>query len=351
MNRGYPKQAGPGPGRIRHVLFFGVLLCPGLATAVPAENHADAKVLLIVDRPNDPFIERIRAEIAALGLTVFTRGPSGPLEADARAQHAAAAIRILPSRKGVEVWMADATSGRTLTRQLVVDEAPQGPDQSLIALQTAEILRTGLFPPPPPKPAPAPPPPPPPPKPAEPPAVIIPAPRVGSEASVQLGLGALYSPGGAGAALQVWLTLEQRWRRGFGIALDASGPVLPASMTGPEGKSDVGALSAGLRLFARFPANDSSWFLTAGLGGGVLNLRTHGHADPPLIEASRSVVVGHGYARVDSGWRPAPWAKLGLAVLAGSTFDPVTIRFADNKAGTWGTVFLASFLQFGIEWD
>ena len=349
MNRGYPKRPSHGPAGSKCVLFCAVLLCTGItgpAGAEPLENHADLKVLLIVDRPNDPFMERIRAEVAALGLGVSVRGPAGPLETEAREQHAVAAIRMLPSRKGVEVWMADVTTGRTLARQLVVDERPEGPDQSVVALQTAEILRTGLFP----QPLKSPPPPPPPPPP-EPPVVIVEAPRTGAQASVQLGLGALYSPGGAGTALQGWLTLEQRWRRGFGVAMDASGPVRPATLTGPEGSSDVGALSAGLRLFARLPAGDSRWFLTAGVGGGVLNLRTQGHASLPLNAVSRSVVVGHGYARVDTGWKPAPWAKLGLSLLAGSIFKEVTFRFADNQAGTWGSVLLASFLQLGVEWD
>ena len=57
-----------------------------------------------------------------------------------------AAIRILPSRNGVEVWMADEASGRSLLRQAIVDETPGGPNQDVIALQTAELLRTGLFP-------------------------------------------------------------------------------------------------------------------------------------------------------------------------------------------------------------
>jgi len=336
--------------RIRRVL-IGAVVCAlsaiEPAAAAPVENRPDLKVLLVVDRPNDPFMERIRAEVAALGLTVFTRGPSGPLEADAREQHAVAAIRILPSRKGVEVWMADATTGRTLARQLVVDERPEGPDQSVVALQTAEILRTGLFPQ---QREPAPPPAPPPPPP-EPPVALVEPPRGGADFSAQVGLGPLYSPGGAGTALQGWLTLEQRWRRGFGIAFDASGPLVSASLTGPEGDSDVAALSAGLRLFARLPAGDHPWFLTAGLGGGVIHLRTQGHTDPPLTGAARTVTVGQGYARVDAGWKPAPWARLSLSLLAGSIFEEIEVRFADNEAGAWGSVLLASFVQLGVEWD
>ena len=119
---------------------------PGATLAAPEEPDRQRRVLLVVDDPADPFMGRIRAEVALLGVEVVTRAPQGPIEATARSEHAVAAIRMLPSRRGVEVWMADETSGRSLIRQVVVDETPRGPNENLIALQTAELLRTGLFP-------------------------------------------------------------------------------------------------------------------------------------------------------------------------------------------------------------
>ena len=83
-----------------------------------------AASLLLVDSPGDPFMDRIRAEVVSLGLEGVVRAPQGSIEAKARAEHAVAAIRILPSRNGVEVWMADAASGRSLLRQVIVDETP-----------------------------------------------------------------------------------------------------------------------------------------------------------------------------------------------------------------------------------
>ena len=98
-----------------------------------------AACLLLVDSPGDPFMDRIRAEVVSLGLEGVVRAPQGSIEARARAEHAVAAIRILPSRNGVEVWMADAASGRSLLRQVIVDETPRGPNQDVVALQTAEL--------------------------------------------------------------------------------------------------------------------------------------------------------------------------------------------------------------------
>jgi hypothetical protein len=244
--------------------------------------------------------------------------------------------------------MADATSGRTLSRQLVVDEREQGPDQSLIALQTAEILRTGLFAPASPPPAPAPAPLPPPPEPQE---VIVHAPPPGSRTGVQAGLGPLFSSGGSGTAMHAWLSVENRWRRGLGIALDLSLPLLSGSISGVEGSAEVSAYLTGLEVFAVLPPGDSRWFMTAGLGGGAALVRAIGSRKGALVASTSQAVVAHGYARLTGGWKPAGWATLAISGLAGSTFESVTIRFAGNHAGSWGGIVLASFAHLGIDWD
>jgi hypothetical protein len=333
------------------------LLCSianlGPATAAPVEANLERRVLLVVDRPNDPLLERIRAEVAALGLGVFTRSSVGPLEDDAREQRAVAAIRVLPSRKGVEVWMADATTGRTLARQLVVDERPQGPDLGLVALQTAEILRTGLFPSadatrkdtaPPAKP---------PEPPVTPPAAYAALPHA-HETTALAGFGGLYSPGGAGPALQLGLSLQRAlWRR-LGVAFEVNGTVRRATLSGPEGDAQVAAYVAGIVGFASFPAEESPWFLTTGIGAGVVNMHSKGRVSPdyPSLEAtSNSVVAAAAIARIDAGWKPARWTRIGLAGLAGTTFGRTTIRLAGNQAGDWGTVFLAVLLVVGADWE
>ncbi len=336
---------------VRHALASVAALAIALASsqAAATENRPALRVLLVVDRPNDPLMARIHAEIAALGLTVTTSGPDGPLETSARAQHAVAAIRVLPSRNGVEVWMADATTGRTLTRQLVVDERPGGPDYTLVALQTAEILRTALFPETA-KPALAP-------SPTPTPSVAAPAtaaapPAQAEEARVQAGIGGLYSLGGVDPALQVWLSLQRQWRHALGLALTLSGPVLRGSLSGPEGHSLVGAYLAGVELCSSFVKDDPHWFLSGGLGGGIVDLRAEGRSVQPLDQqGSASAFTGFGYARFEVGLRLSTWARLGVTGVAGTTFVPVKIRFAGNQAGTWGILFLASFLQLGVEWE
>ena len=107
-------------------------------------------MLIVIDESDDPFAERIKAEVSALGLEVVAVEPwrTGEaiesLDAAGRANQAAAAIRMVASRKGVEIWIANQPTGRSLLRQLVVDERPV-PNEGLVALQTAELLRTTLL--------------------------------------------------------------------------------------------------------------------------------------------------------------------------------------------------------------
>ena len=314
--------------------------------AARAEGRPALRVLLVLERVSDPLMARIQAEIAALGLTVVIGGANGPLENSAREQRAVAAVRVLPSRRGVELWMADVTTGRTLTRQLVEDERPDGPDHTLVAMQTAEILRTGLFPKtdkPVPEAAPAAPV-------TTAQAAPAPPPQTG-EWRLRDGVGGLYSLGGVDTAMQDWLTLQRWWRRDLGVALSFSLPILRGSLAGPEGRSLVGAYLGAVEICTSFLEDDSRWLLTGGLGGGVLMLRTEGQIKQPFEQGSASAITGLGYARVELGLKLSKWVRLGIATTAGTTILPVTIRFAGNQAGTWGGLILASFLQLGVDWE
>jgi hypothetical protein len=307
------------------------------------ESKTERKVLIISDKANEPFINRIRAEILALGLNVLLRPAVGPLEADAREQEAIAAIRVLPSGKGVEVWMADVTSGRSLLRQLIVDEKPEGPDQTLIALQTAELLRTSLFP----KTEQAPL--------SKPPVLVVPdkpeeKPSPAGEFGARAGFGVLHGLGDKDLALQIWLSLHTVWRNRYGLALNLSGPVRRGSLSGPEGSAAVGAFLVGGEFFLRFEEPASRLFLTTGLGAAWLRLGSQGHPEPPLVAGSPTAMTGLGYARIDGGWHPWDMLRLGLATMFGAAVTPVEIRFAGNDAGKWGWPLLAAFIYTEVDW-
>jgi hypothetical protein len=321
-------------------------------------------VLLVVDRPNDRLTERIRAEVAGLGLTIVTLEPwrthqvPGPLEAVARREHAAAVIRTLPTGQGVEVWMADATSGRSLLRQLIVDESAEGPNEGLVALQTAELLRTSLLSQPR-EPAPA--------------AVAPPSPSTTTAASsagaadssvtihaggpetepetgVDASFGVLFSPGAGDAALQVWLSLHRTLTPRLAVAVDASGPLRPATQSGPEGSARVGAYLVGAVLLARLTALDSALYAAAGGGLAVVRVGAEGQAAPPLVATSASGVTGAVYLRADAGVQARPWLRLGARAVAGAAVPSLTLRFAGNDAGAWGRPFIAAFAVAQLCW-
>jgi hypothetical protein len=316
-------------------------------------------VLLIVDRADDPFAERIRAEVAGLGLTVMmlepwrTHATLGPLETVARSQHAVAAIRMVPSRKGVEVWMADETSGRSLLRQLVVDEGPGGPNQSLIALQTAELLRTSLLSRPGASTASGAP------KPTAPTAaagetaptlVAAPEAAAGPQLGLDAGLGVLFAPRGGSVALQAWLSVQHPLAPRWILALDLSAPLRAASLSGPEGSARVGAYLAGLTLAGRVSRVGSPLLAIAGIGLGVLDLRADGQTNAPLQATSASSVTGTIFARADVSLEVVRWLRLGLRAVAGVTTSAIKLDFAGNDAGTWGQPFVGGLGLADLSW-
>jgi hypothetical protein len=319
---------------------------PGAGLAAPEEPAEHRRVLLVVDDPADPFVGRIRAEVALLGVDVVVRAPQGPIEASARSEHAVAAIRLLPSRMGVEVWTADETSGRSLLRQVIVDETPGGPNQNVIALQTAELLRTSLFPRPPPQAS----------HPVDaPPVMVTPAPSRGSGDSHLVGSVGLLSGGGdAGPAWQAGLAVQHFWNDRFGFAISLSAPFHRGTMSGPEGTADVGAVTIGPEALAHFEPGHGRLFMTTGLGAALVAVLATGHplqqASAQLMSSFSTAYTGLGYARLTLGWKLSRWVHAGVNVAAGTTIARVQVRFAGTRAGEWGMPVLAAGLFAGVGW-
>jgi hypothetical protein len=316
--------------------------------------HDPVRVLLVVDQADDPFAKRLQAELPTVGLSVVTvepwrtGEPVETLEGAARAQGAIAAIRTVTSRKGVEIWMADQVTGRPLLRQLVVDESPEGPNESLIALQTVELLRTSLLSrpaPPPPRPPPpvvvvAPPPPPPPP------------PSV-AETGVTAGLGGLYSPGGAGTALQVWLSLHRtlgRLTRRAEVDIDLSAPARSAALSGPEGSTTVQTYLAGVALLGRMEIPSARLVLDGGAGVGAVLIALQGTTAAPLAAHTQAVLAGAGYLRADAVLEATRWLRIGARAVGGFASRKATVDFAGYEVGGWGRAFAAGLGIIEVAW-
>jgi hypothetical protein len=322
----------------------------GLALAQPppvvdtGKRPARHRVLVITEDPNDPFMTRVQAEVSAIpGMEVTIQRPLGSLDADARAEHAEVAIRKVPSGKGVEVWMADATTGRSLLRQLVVDESPNGPDQGLVALQTAELLRTALLAKAAPTPA-SPPPAPPVTPPSAPPAPPA------RDSAVLVGVGPLASTGGVSPSWQVWVSYQRLLSDHFGFSLDASAPLHRGSISSAQGHAHLGAVVVGGGLLARLQNEQATVAGTATLGAAFASVLTKGEAKPSYLDSSITTNTGLAYLRLGIVWNPTPWLGLGVAGLVGTTTSRIHIRFAESNVGTWGTPVMAAILCGGVVW-
>jgi hypothetical protein len=340
------------------VLVFVLAALASHSRPARAESNAEPRrVVLLVEHEQDPFLERVGAELAGLGFELVRSDTPSALEDAARGAGAVAAIRVLPSRKGVEVWMSDATSGRSLLRQVIVDESQQGPNQGLVALQTAELLRTSLSAEPEPEPEPRPQPQPQPPAAPQPSAELSPPrnelrlpvePQI--DAGLQAALGMLYSPGGGSSALEAGLSLHRSIARHWGLALDLGVPVRSASLSGLEGSTSVGTYLLGGGVFRRFAGASTPLFATAGLGAALLYVTFQGDTHSPLVSSSDGAFTMATYLRGELGLQPATWLRLGVRGLAGASATRVKVQFAGNEAGSWGGGLLAAFALAEVPW-
>ncbi len=338
-----------GP-RARTPVAVVVLFALLAARADSAAAQEKLRVLIVIDASDDPFAERIRAEVSALGLEVVAVEPwrTGEaiesLDAAGRANQAAAAIRMVASRKGVEIWVANQPTGRSLLRQLIVDERAPAPNEGLVALQTAELLRTTLLsrsetaPPPPPRPVPT--------IKEEPP----PAPPPPPSAGLQAGFGALWSPGGGDEAYQLWMTIHRFLVRPLGVALDVSAPINPGTVSGPEGSASVRTWLAGATVFSRYERPSSGLYATVAAGAAVIRLDIRGSPGAAFVASSHTATVAAGYARADGGFAVNGWLRFGARAVVGVVPSAVTLKFAGNEAAVWGRPFLAGLVLADVSW-
>jgi len=133
--------------RLRRVLAAAALASAlsGLARLARAEQPT-----LVVLGSGNSVSSRIEAELVALGFHVVhvdgaaNTGTPAQLQAAARGANAAAALSLLPSADGVEVWVVDRVTGKTLSRDVVAADARAEPER-VIAVRVVELLRASLL--------------------------------------------------------------------------------------------------------------------------------------------------------------------------------------------------------------
>jgi hypothetical protein len=118
-----------------------------VVTLFTAVAHAE-KILLVDDADTRPVGVRLRAELVSLGFEVeLALAPEvepsrASLEQAAREAGAVAALRVRASRAGVEVWVMDRVTSKTVLREVVFTG---GDDEGLVAVRAVELLRASLL--------------------------------------------------------------------------------------------------------------------------------------------------------------------------------------------------------------
>jgi hypothetical protein len=338
------------------------------ATAGDARAAGAPRIILIAPTGDDPISLRLQAELRSLHFDVpeieVEIAPEPPsraqLEDAARKSEAVAAVRIVPSKTGVEVWIVDRITGKTVLREMVTTAGGAASRDATIALRVVELLRASLMeldadrPPQ-----------------GEmetPPLVreLMAPPRIPAAAtvkistlppldppafSIELGPAAVLSPGGFGPSGAVSAAVYYHPAEPFGVNLIALIPVLPATVSGPEGATTarIGLLGGGLRG-TWIPAG-SAWALSLGGGLAALWLHLDGQPAPGFGGASKNLFSAAPYLRAGLGITVLPRLRLRADALLGASLPPTLVRFGERLAAVWGVPFAAPTLGVELFWQ
>jgi hypothetical protein len=357
-------------------------LALGLALVAPPSLAAPPQVVLVGRAADDAALARLRAELEALGFQVVetpaptTASGRDALDAAARAAGAVAAVRLVPSSTGggVEVWIFERVTGKTVLREVVAPDASAGGAASTpatIALRAVELLRASLLEMDAPHPSrgeiaptaelraiagPVTPPaftssiPPIPP--FFPPIALPRGPEVAPPRWARFGAAiapaVAGSPGGVPAALLVDVRLRWMPLGRFGVSAGALIPTVAGTIKTSKAAADArqGLVGGGVRVELGSPA--SAWSPTLEGGFAAAWLHTQGvEASPPLIVLGRTVFAAAPYLRAGLAFALDPRIALRADALGAVTLPDLRVDFVNVEVARWGRPFLAGSL--GIE--
>lgn len=317
--------------------FLFVFLCAAAARA--------DRILLIEDPETRSIAARLRAELTSLGFDVEVRpaDTSAParehLEDEARSAGAVAALRVRPSRSGVEVWVMDRLTSKTVLREVVLAE---GQDESVVAIGAVELLRASLLE-------------------VEMPAFVpkeieptpalkrlvpqrVPAPHA---LSIALAPALAASPGGVGATSQLDVWGRLRMNDNFALGVRVLTPVVPAIVEGPEGRASVTLASASFVLDALLLAPGALVRPRFGLGGGALWSHMEGTAAGGFVGRGDDVFSAIWFVHAGAAVRASHDVAFFFDASSVIASPRPVVAFADRGVAHWGQP--AFIFSLGIE--
>lgn len=329
------------------VLLLALLLLPSPA---PAQGGS-ALVALVTAEPASPSARAVRRELEVLGLDVIVIRPPAettmarlPLEQAARSVGAIAAVRLVPSGEGAEVWVADRVTGKTVIRRFLVHVDDSGHDSAALAVGAVELLRASLME----LHAPSPPP-------GELAATsqvralalrsIAPVrtPRLGLAvgAAIDPGLRGL-APSGA-AELAVWAGIA----RGFGVRAFASLTFAAADVHVSEGLVHATGHLVGAEASYDFRPAAQRWVPTLGIGAAAAWVGVAGTTQAPFTSRSGSTWLWGPTLHLGVGYTVVPGLRLRADALALVVTTPTPVEVAGRTIGHWGQPTL--LFSLGLE--
>jgi hypothetical protein len=330
-------------------IFASVALAPGYAAA----QAGATLVAVVTSDPNAPLTQRVRAELVGIGVDVIVLRPPAegspgrtPLEQAARNVGAIAAVRLVPSGEGVEVWVADRVTGKAVVRALAAPAGGGPSSDASVAIGTVELLRASLMEL----------------HSSEPPRGEVPAteqvralalppsgrteygqPRAGLSAGggVELGLRG-FVPSGEGT-FALWLGVAPR----FGVRALAALALAPAHVDTAHGSIEVTSQLVLLEACYDFTDSAGAWVPVAGLGFAAANVHASGTAAQPFVSASESAWLAAPLLHVGVAWAFVRGLRLRADALSAWSLTPVHVRAANADVGAWGAPF--AMISLGVE--
>jgi hypothetical protein len=331
------------------------------AIAKPAEGGERIAIAVVVS-PGDRFGARLVAELELLGFRAIVVDPAGAgasppaasresLEAAARDADAAAAIRAVPSAHGVEVWIADRVTGKTVLREMSRDDGAANVD-GVLAVRAVELLRASLLEasmpdaprgevertpalavhlqPPPPRIA-----------------ALAPAPT-----TVRFGVGGALLASGGGFGPAASLAIDVAWMPTERIGLDAftAIPLTRPSIASGGNRADLSALMAGGALRIAFASRASAWTPSADLGLSVVSLRSTGTATTGFVSSTSSAISAAPFIGAGLAFAATPTFRLRAELRAAVVTRSVSVEFANQRVASWGAPVIVPELGGDFGW-
>jgi len=317
------------------ILLLAVLLPPQVAGA----RAGSSLVVLVASDPSGPITKSLERDLEGLGLGVLVLSATpensagrASLERTARSFGAIAAVRLVPEGDGIEVWVVDRVTNKTVIRQLAAtDGSLSAPDE--IALGVIELLRASLM---------------------ELHVPGAPSGEVAASATVRklsftkpVPPGTPYFSLGGAAAVDLGLrsvgpSLHALWTAWaslggcFGMRAFASLPIAPERAGFAEGDVEVNATLAGIGPTCSLSGPHTRLLPRVGLGLVAARLHTEGRASAGFRSNSERVWLGGGYALLGVGLKLTSQVRLNLDLTAIALLTPAVITADERSVGTWG---------------